>query len=109
MPRYGELIGALRGADPMPEDMFDQLDGAYADDIAEVADGAAAKVAQLEAERDQLAAEKVKLQARNYELLDVAPAPDARTPEEGDGPDDTNEDDLDQPADDFFTEDEDEN
>lgn len=105
MARFAEALDALKGLFPDAEEgTFDDISSAYDDDAAESRTGADAVVAELEAANAELSAQLVASQADNYRLMKSAAAPVDDAADDADS-DDADED-YDSTADDFFTDDE---
>lgn len=89
MPRFSDVLAALAGSEALPDDYPDQLSSAYNDDIAEAIDSATARIDELTASNttinDELAAKAAELtqaKAANWDLSQLVPKPDDKTPDE---------------------------
>lgn len=75
MARFNDTLSRLLGnLDNAPDNLEDELTSAYAADIAEANDIAAARVQELEAERDEFSQTAQAMKAKNFDLLQKIPA-----------------------------------
>lgn len=97
MAKFHDVIAALQGIEgDYPGDMFDQLTGAYDEDIsgvgAEIEATAAAKVAQLTNEAVEMEKALEAAKAHNYDLLMSQPSTEEEpAPDEDSGDEETDE------------------
>ena len=84
MARFKELLAAIVEAGP-GDDFADQLTAAYDEDMAEplsAAESASARIDELTAENVTLNQALTEQKARNWDLSQLIPEPDALTGEE---------------------------
>lgn len=96
MARFKEALEALLAAGP-GDDFSDQLTAAYDDDINELnssAESASARIDELTAENVTLNQALQEQKARNWDLSQMIPQPDAMTNEEVDADEDGDDEDL---------------
>lgn len=109
MAKFHDVLAALQGIEgDLPGDMWDQLTGAYDEDVAaigaELNDAAAAKVAQLTNSLNDVTQQLEATKAHNYDLLMSMPAEGGDA--ESDGEDSADSDSADEGISSLFGDDE---
>lgn len=80
MARFNDaLTGILSGLENAPENLESELTAAYTDDLAEANDIAAARVSELQAERDAATQTAQAMKAKNFDLIQQIPATEPTT------------------------------